>query len=208
MLVGQQPAADALILLKVRHRDIPCIQVLDTFHANQALQASAARSCAMKQSTWSLSTPTGKDQGSCLIAKIDIPASKRLTLYACLLSQVYGSSCTHYMYIMMGDIGQGYPWILDGTPRAQAVPAQFGKPQWGRCIILIDACQPHANTRLASLVCDVTGISVFYVESICPIPKGAAVLFSYQTTVTQTSYWRLEGTLGPPPSSCERRKCL
>ena len=115
-----------------------------------------------------------KEQGSGLIAKIDIPAGKRLTLYADRLSQFNGSPGTHYMY--MGDIGLSYPLILDSTPLAQAAPAQASV---GQMQMLDHACPPHANTRLASLVCNVTGISVFYVESTRPIPKGTAACFSY-----------------------------
>ena len=32
--------------------------------------------------------------------------------------------------------------------------------------------------------------------------------FSYQMKGTQTSFWRLKCTLGPPPCGCELRKCL
>ena len=200
-----QPAADALILLTVgdiprrdRH-ELQCI--LDQFHANQALQ-DECREILRNEAEFLVPEHT-KEQGCGFVAKTDIPAGKRLTLYAGRLSKFNGSPGTHYM--CMGDIGLGYPLVIDGTPRAQAAPAQASV---GQMQMLNHACPPHANTRSASLVCDVTGISVFYVESTRPIPKGTAVRFSYQTTVTQTSFWRLEGTLGPLPRGCELRKCL
>ena len=63
-------------------------------------------------------------------------------------------------------------------------------------------------TKPASAVCDLAGLSVFYMVSACPILQGKAVCFSYQTKVTQTSFWRLESTLGPPPHGYELGKCL
>ena len=89
--------------------------------------------------------------------------------------------------------------------RASAVPAQASV---GQMQLINHACPPHANARSANLVCDVTGLSVFYIVSACPILQGKAVCFSYQTEVTQTSFWRLESTLGPPPRGYELRKCL
>ena len=58
-------------------------------------------------------------------------------------------------------------------------------------------------SRCANLVCDVTGLSVFYVVSACPILKGKAARFSWQMEVTQAGFLELESTLGLPPRGCE-----
>ena len=68
------------------------------------------------------------------------------------------------------------------------------------------ACPPHASYACppsANLVCDVTGLSVSYVVSACPILRGRAARFSWQMEVTQAGFLGLESTPGLPPRGCE-----
>ena len=59
------------------------------------------------------------------------------------------------------------------------------------------ACPPHASYACppsTNLVCDVTGLSVSYVVSACPILRGRAARFSWQMEVTQACFLGLEST--------------
>ena len=104
LTVGDIPRLD-------RH-ELQCI--LDEFHANRALQAEC-REILCKDAGYLVPDHT-EDQSCCFAAKIDTPACKRLTLYAGRLSKFSGNSGTHY--ICMGDIGLGYPLIIDGLSSA------------------------------------------------------------------------------------------
>ena len=120
----------------VYRRELQC--TLDEFHANQALQAEC-REILRNEAEYLVPHHT-EDQGCGFVAKIDIPAGKRLTLYAGRLSKFRGNPSTHYM--CMGGMGLGYPLIIDGTPRAPAVPVQASVGQMQRHN---HACPPHAN---------------------------------------------------------------
>ena len=64
--------------------ELQCI--LNTFHANQTLQAECHEILCNEAKY--LVPEHNKEQGSCLVAKIDIPAGKHLTLYALVSSMV------------------------------------------------------------------------------------------------------------------------